>query len=60
MQGVLEDYPGLSSHEAGDWIATRMLPAEFFYIGTPEASVRDIQKMQKLSKAVSEMLDAAS
>ncbi|UXT97939.1 hypothetical protein [Agrobacterium tumefaciens] len=56
---VLEGYPGLTSPHAADWVKSLMHPAEFFYVGAPNSSVRDIKKMEKLSKAVSELLDAA-
>jgi hypothetical protein len=34
--------------------------AEFFYAAFPDVSRRDIEKMQRLSNAVSAMLDSAS
>lgn len=58
--GVLEGYPGMESPEVGAWVLSLLHPAEFFYASNPDVTVRDITKMKKLSKAVSDMLDAAS
>ncbi len=58
--GVLEGYPGLTNPGATAWVKSLMIPAEFFYVGAPESSVRDIHRMEKLSRAVSDLLDAAS
>lgn len=57
--GVLEDYPGINTPETGKWLAEWLVPAEFFYAAHPEASVRDIARMKKVSAAVSDLLDAA-
>ncbi|MFB9952893.1 hypothetical protein ACFFP0_28960 [Rhizobium puerariae] len=57
--GVLEGYPGMDSPDIGEWVISLLHPADFFYVGTPDATVRDVKKMQKLSKAVSDLLDAA-
>jgi hypothetical protein len=34
--------------------------ADFFYVANPEVTVKDVAKMQRLSKAVGELLDAAA
>ncbi|MBZ9988170.1 hypothetical protein LB572_13820 [Mesorhizobium sp. BH1-1-5] len=57
--GVLEGYPGMSSPKAAEWVKSLLIPAEFFYVGAPDSTVRDIKRMEKLSKAVGDMLDAA-
>jgi hypothetical protein len=41
-------------------IRNAQVTAEFFYAAYPEISCRDVQKMKRLSAAVSEMLDAAT
>lgn len=58
-EGVFEGFPG-AIKDAGPWVASLMHPAEFFYASNPDLSVRDVQKMNRLSDAVSEFLDAAS
>jgi hypothetical protein len=58
--GVLEDYPGIHSPKFAAWVLERFIQADFFYVGAPNSSVRDILKMEKLSKAWSEMLDTVN
>ncbi len=57
---VLEGFPGMTSPQVGDWVKSLIHPAEFFYVGAPDSSVRDIKRMEKLAKAVDDLLDAAS
>jgi len=57
--GVLEDYPGINTPETAKWVVDRLVAAEFFYVSNPDVTARDITKMKKLSKAVSDLLDAA-
>jgi len=60
-EGVFEGFPGsLSDPRAGQWVIDRMHPAEFFYCANPDVTARDVKKMAKLTKAVADMLDAAS
>lgn len=58
--GVLEGYTSMSDPKIGEWVVSLMLPAEFFYVGTPNSTVRDVLKMEKISKAVSDLFDAAN
>ncbi|SCY89876.1 hypothetical protein [Rhizobium sp. NFACC06-2] len=58
--GVLEDYPGINTPEVAKWVEDRLVAAEFFYVSNPDVTARDVTKMKKLSKAVSDLLDAAS
>ncbi|GLU55180.1 hypothetical protein Dfri01_46410 [Dyadobacter frigoris] len=57
---VLEGYPGLKNPGAAEWVMSLMHPAEFFYVGTPNSTVRDVLKMEKMSQALSNLLDAAN
>ena len=50
----------MSDPKVGEWVVNLMHPAEFFYVGTPNSSVRDVRRMEKITKALSELLDAAS
>lgn len=58
--GVLEGYPGLLSPDAAKWVESLIVPTQFFYASNPDVTVRDVTRMKKLSKAVSDMLDAAN
>ncbi|MVT09434.1 hypothetical protein [Chitinophaga tropicalis] len=58
--GVLEDYPGIHSQHFAKWVLDRFIQADFFFVGAPDSSVRDIQKMEKLTRAWNDLLDAAN
>jgi len=58
--GVWEGYTNFKDPALMDLIRNAQVTAEFFYAAYPEVSCRDVQKMKRLSAAVSEMLDAAS
>jgi hypothetical protein len=58
--GVVDGYKGLEDPGAGAFIAGHVVPSEFFYVANPELSVHDVQKTQRVTKAVQELLDAAS
>jgi hypothetical protein len=58
--GILEGYTSMQDPNIGQWVVSLMHPAEFFYVGTPNSSVRDVRKMEKISRAVSDLLDAAN
>src|ERR1700680_1318901 len=58
--GVWEGSTNFKDPALMDLIRNAQVTAEFFYAAYPEVSCRDVQKMKRLSAAVSEMLDAAS
>jgi len=58
--GVIEGYKGLSDPGTPAFITGLAYTADFYYVGNPDVSVRDVQKLKRLSAAVSELLDAAS
>lgn len=58
--GVWEGYKNFHDPGLMDFILNATITAEFFYTPYPDVSCRDIEKMQRLSSAVGEMLDAAS
>lgn len=58
--GVLAEYPGIKSPKFKQWVLDRFIQAEFFYVGAPNSTVRDILKMEKMSKALTELLDTAN
>jgi hypothetical protein len=58
--GVFEGFKGSQDPEAlYKLLASRVFEADVFFAGNPNSTVRDITKMEKVSKAVSELLDAA-
>jgi hypothetical protein len=58
--GVWEGYKDFKDPSLFELIRSAQITAEFFYAAYPDVSCRDVEKMQRLSRAVGEMLDAAS
>jgi len=58
--GVWDGFKGMRDPGLVDFLQTQVVSAEFFYAAYPEATRRDVERMQRLSSAVSAMLDAAS
>jgi hypothetical protein len=58
--GVWDGYKSMSDPSIVELVKRSKVDAEFFYAAYPHVTCRDIEKMQRLSKAVTEMLDAAS
>lgn len=58
--GVLEGYTSMNDPKIGEWIIGLLHPAEFFYVGTPDSSVRDVRKMEKITKSINDLFDAVN
>ena len=58
--GVWDEFKGSHDPESVERLLGCSFQSELFFVANPDASVRDVAKMQRLSKAVGEMLDAAS
>jgi hypothetical protein len=58
--GVWEGYKNFKDLGLMELIRNAQITAEFFYAAYPEVSRRDVEKMQRMSHAVGELLDAAS
>jgi hypothetical protein len=59
--GVWDGFKGTKDRESVERdILAAAIEAEVFFNRNPDVTVRDVAKMQRVSKAVSELLDAAS
>jgi hypothetical protein len=59
--GVWDGFRGTKDRKSvEESILSCAFECDVFYISNPDVTVRDVGKMQRLSKAVAEMLDAAS
>jgi hypothetical protein len=58
--GVWEGYTNFKDSNLMELVRSAQVTAEFFYAAYPEISRRDVEKMQRLSRAVNEMMDAVS
>lgn len=52
-----EGWPGIHSPKVKDWVAEHQIPAEGWYVAHPALTVRDIERVKRLSKAADEFLD---
>jgi hypothetical protein len=53
----MEGYPGMHSPAVKDWIANHQIPAEGWYVASPNLTVAETRKLEKLGAAVEELLD---
>jgi hypothetical protein len=58
--GVWEGFKGSSDPESVESLLGFAFGAEVFFVANPDVTVRDVAKMQRISDAVNELLDAAS
>jgi hypothetical protein len=58
--GEVEGWPGVRSPKVKDFIAKHQIPAYFWYVASPNATVVDTRRLEKVGKAVDEFLDKVS
>jgi len=54
---VMEGYPGMHSPAVGDWIAKHQITAAAWYVANPNLTVAETRRLEKIGKAVDELLD---
>lgn len=59
FKDVVDGYQSLDQPDLLPLVASRSYSSDVFFHATPDASVHDVHRMQKLSKAFNEALDAA-
>ncbi len=52
-----EGWPGIRSPKVKDWIANHQIQAEGWYVASPNLTVRDAWRLERIGKAVDEFLD---
>jgi len=52
-----EGYPGMHSPNVADWIASKQIPADGWYVANPDLTVAETRRMKRIGKAVDELLD---
>ena len=55
-----EGWPGIRNPAVKDWIVSRQIPAVSWYVANPNVTVVQTRQLQKLGKAVDELLDKIS
>jgi len=59
--GVWDGFKGTKDRKSvEELVASTHFECDVFYIANPDVTTRDVAKMQRLSKAVGEMMDAAA
>ena len=52
-----EGWPGIRSQKVKDWIIEHQIPAESWYVANPNLTVAETRKLERVGKAVEELLD---
>jgi hypothetical protein len=52
-----EGYPGMHSPAVRDWIASNQITADAWYVANPNLTVAETRRLEKVGKAVEELLD---
>jgi hypothetical protein len=55
-----EGWPGIRSPEAKDWIAKHQVSAEAWYVASPNLTVAETRRLERVGKALDEFLDKIS
>jgi len=53
----MEGYPGIRSPAVRDWIAANQITADGWYVASPNLTVAETRRLEKVGKAVEELLD---
>ena len=54
---AFEGWPGIRSPEVKDWIAKHQVTAEGWFVANPTLTVTETRRLEKIGKAVDELLD---
>ncbi len=54
---AFEGWPGIHSPKVKDWIAEHQIPAEGWFVASPNLTVAEAWRLEKVGKAVEEFLD---
>ena len=54
---AFEGWPGIKSPDVKDWIVRHQIPAEGWFVATPDLTVTETERLQNVGKAVEELLD---
>jgi hypothetical protein len=60
IDSAWEGWPGIRSPGAKDYLVKHQITAEGWFVANPELSLAEIQRQERISKAVDELLDQIS
>jgi hypothetical protein len=52
-----EGYPGIRNPQVKDWLASHQVSAESWYVATPNLTVAETRRLERVGQAVDEFLD---
>jgi hypothetical protein len=52
-----EGYPGMHSPQVGEYLANHQIQADGWYVANPNLTVAETQRLERIGKAVEELLD---
>ncbi|MBV9359641.1 MAG: hypothetical protein JO023_29375, partial [Chloroflexi bacterium] len=55
-----DGWPGIHSPSIKDWIAQHQIPAAAWYVASPNLTVADTRRLERVGKALDEFLDKIS
>jgi hypothetical protein len=55
-----EGFPGMRSPSVKDWLAEHQVSAEAWYVATPDLTVAETRRLERVGQALDEMLDKIS
>jgi hypothetical protein len=58
--GNFEGWPGIQSPSVKDWIVQHQIPAAAWYVASPNLTVADTRRLERVGKALDEFLDKIS
>jgi hypothetical protein len=50
-------FPGIRSQQVKDWLAGHQIAAESWYVGSPDLTVAETRRLERIGHAVDELLD---
>jgi hypothetical protein len=53
----MEGYPGMQSPAVRDWIANNQITADAWYVSSPNLTVAETKRLEKIAPALDEFLD---
>jgi len=53
-------FPGIRSPQVKDWLASHQIAAESWYVGSPDLTVAETRRLQRVGHALDEFLDKIS
>jgi hypothetical protein len=57
LEAAAEGYPGMHSPSVRDWIAPNQITADAWYVANPNLTVAETRRLERVGRAVEDLLD---